>query len=126
MAENAQIDHFWRFEMFRARRHPLLASRALVDAHERVLRTLLAVNRVYYFGFKSLDAVFSRLRLAPARLETRIRDTYGSESPDAERVLSDLIEETYDLVEAHVPGVDVDRLRNIFRYRRPLWDNHPS
>ena len=41
---------------------------------------------------------------------------------DADPQLRPLVEETYDLVERHVPGVDVERLRRIFRYERPLWD----
>jgi nucleotidyltransferase-like protein len=119
---HAQIDHFWRFEMFRERANPVLAYRAIVDIHERLLQTLLAVNRVYFFGFKSLDAVAVRLEVAPPDLLTRMRGAYGGDLAEAERVLADLVEETYDIVERHVPGVDVERLRAIFRYRRPLWD----
>jgi hypothetical protein len=28
----------------------------------------------------------------------------------------------FDLVEAHVPEIDVRRLRAFLRYERPLWD----
>jgi hypothetical protein len=119
---HGQIDHFWRFEMFRGRDNPLLAYGAVVDIHERLLRTLLAVNRIYFFGFKSLDAVAARLNVAPSDLVARIRRTYGGGQKEAERLVGDLVEETYDIVERHVPGVDIERLRSIFRYRRPLWD----
>ena len=119
---HAQIDHFWRFEAFRARDNPVLAYRAIVDVHERLLRTLLAVNRVYFFGFKSLNAVAARLDVAPPDLLGRIRRAYRGDLTEAERALAGLVEETYDIVERDVPGVDVERLRAIFRYRRPLWD----
>jgi len=119
---HAQIDHFWRFDMFRERDHPLLAARATTEIHERVIRILLAVNRVYFFGFKSLDAIAARLEIAPPDLLGRIRRAYGGDLVEAEPLLAALVEETYDIVEQHVPGVDVARLRAIFRYRRPLWD----
>jgi hypothetical protein len=122
VAAHAQIDHFWRLEAFRARENPVLAYRAVVDVHERLLRTLLAVNRIYFFGVKSLDAVGAGLDVAPPDLLGRIRRAYRGDLTEAERVLAALVEETYDIVERHVPGVDVERLRAVFRYRRPLWD----
>jgi hypothetical protein len=122
VAAHAQIDHFWRFEACRARENPVHAYQGIVDAHERLLRTLLAVNRVYFFGFRSLDAVAARLAVAPADLLARVRRAYRGDLTEAERSVAELVEETYDIVERHVPGVDVGRLRAIFRYRRPLWD----
>ncbi len=119
---HAQIDHFWRFSMFRDRDNPMHAARATADVHERVLHALLAVNRVYWYGFKSLDSLARRLAKAPADLAACLRRTYEVESPERERFLASLVEETYDLVERYVPGADVERLRTNFRYRRPLWD----
>lgn len=115
---HAQIDHFWRFSMFRERDNPLLAARAVTDVHERVLHALLAVNRTFYSGFKSLDAVAARMPLAPPNLLPRLRAAYLGPPADAEALLRDLVEETYDLVERHVPDAGVDRLRTIFRHRR--------
>ena len=110
--------------MLAARDNPLHAYKAIVWTHETLLHLLLAVNRVYYFGFKWLDAVVARLAIAPADFDARLRRAYVL-GADADRELSPLVEETYDLVERHVPGVDVDRLRLIFRYERPLWDDEP-
>jgi hypothetical protein len=56
------------------------------------------------------------------KLVSRIRAAYVAESADAEELLRQVIEETYDIVEQRLPAVDVARLREIFRYRRPLWD----
>ena len=121
VSRQAQLDHFWRFAMFEERRNPVLAACALVDVHERLLRTLLAVNRVYDAGLKSLDAVDARLIVAPPRLLERIREAYEVPLEQADVVVRPLVEETYDLVERHVPDVDVARLRAIFRHQRPLW-----
>jgi predicted nucleotidyltransferase len=120
--QHGQIDHFWRFEMFRARDNPLLAHEAMVDIHQRVLRMLLAVSRVYFFGFKSLEAVAARLVFAPPELVSRIRAAYAAKPHYAEELLRQVVEETYDVVEQRLPAADVARLREIFRYRRPLWD----
>lgn len=122
VARHAQIDHFWRLPMLHERRNPVLHAAAVADVHQRVLHALLAVNRVYFFGFKSLEAVARRLPLAPRDLTARIRVAYELPAPAVAAALAELVEESYDLVEAHVPGADVERLRRIFRYRRPLED----
>jgi hypothetical protein len=121
---HGQVSHFWRFRMLAARRNPLHAYMGIVSTHETVLHVLLAVNRVYYFGFKSLDAVMARLPIAPPDLDRRLRRAYEL-GADADAELRSLVEETYDLVERNVPNVDVDRLRRIFRYQRPLWNAEP-
>jgi hypothetical protein len=125
---HAQIEHSWRFAMYRDRDNPMRIAEAIVDVHQRVLHALLAVNRVYWYGFKSLESVAGRLALAPEELLPRLRLAYTAEPDELEPLLGDLVEETYDLVEANVPGVDVDRLRTLFRYRRPLWagDEQPD
>jgi hypothetical protein len=124
---HAQIEHSWRFAMYRERDNPMRIAEAIVDVHQRVLHALLAVNRVYWYGFKSLESVARRLALAPDALVSRLRGAYTAEPDELEPLLSDLVEETYDLVEAHVPGADVERLRTLFRYRRPLWsDEQPD
>jgi hypothetical protein len=115
---HAQIDFLWQLEAHLERGNPLLAYAWVADAHRRLLHALLAANRVYFFGFKRLDAVEARLPLAPPRLAARIRETYAERAAMAESVQA-LAEETYDILERSVPDIDVDRLREILRYRRP-------
>ena len=62
---HAQIEHSWRFAMYRERDNPMRIAEAIVDVHQRVLHALLAVNRGYWHGFKSLESVTMRLPLAP-------------------------------------------------------------
>ena len=114
----AQIDFLWQLEAHLERANPLLAYAWVADAHRRLLYALLAANRVYFFGFKRLETVEARLPLAPPRVAERIRETYEDAPSMGERVRA-LAEETYDIVEQTVPDVDVDRLREILRYRRP-------
>lgn len=114
---HAQIDFLWQLEAHRERGNPVLAYAWVADAHRRLLHALLAANRVYFFGFKRLEAVEARLPLAPPCLAQRIRETYDDQASMGERVRA-LAEETYDIVAQAVPDVDVDRLREILRYRR--------
>jgi hypothetical protein len=114
---HAQIDFLWQLEAHLERGNPMLAYAWVADAHRRLLHALLAANRVYFFGFKRLEAVEARLPEAPPRLADRIRETYEAPTAMGERVQA-LAEETYDIVERTVPNVDVDRLREILRYRR--------
>lgn len=114
---HAQLDFLWQLEAHLERGNPLLAYAWVADAHRKLLHALLASNRVYFFGFKRLEAVEARLRLAPPRLAERIRETYDDRASMDKRVRA-LAEETYDIVEQAVPDVDVNRLREILRYRR--------
>jgi hypothetical protein len=107
------VDLVWQLDVNAARDNPLLLHARLTEACKAILHALLAANRVYWFGFKRLDEVEARLAVAPVGLADRIRETFR----DPARV-SPLAEETYDIVERLVPGVDVDRLRAILRYRR--------
>jgi len=113
---HAQIDFLWQLEAHLERANPLLAYAWVADAHRRLLHALLAANRVYFFGFKRLEAVEARLPSAPPLLAERIREGYADPAAMGDRVGS-LAEETYDIVEQSVPNVDVDRLRAILRYR---------
>lgn len=117
-AAHAQIDFLWQLEAHLERGNPLLAYAWVADAHRRLLHALLAANRVYFFGFKRLEAVEARVPLAPARLAARIRETYAAPPGDIGELVLRLAEETYDVVEQTVPGLDVNRLREILRYRR--------
>jgi hypothetical protein len=117
---HAQIDFLWQLEAHLERRNPLLAYAWVADVHRRLLHGLLAANRVYFFGFKRLDALEARLPVAPPRLAARIRETYAAPPAELAALVGGLAEETYDVLEQTVPGIDVDRLRRILRYRRTV------
>lgn len=124
---HALIDHFWRWEMFLHRHENLmLLYSSFSQIQQKVLHVLLGINHVYYFGFKWLDIVVERLSIAPVDLSPRLRQVYQREPAQAAQDIANLVEETYNLVEQNVPGIDVDRLRRIFRYQRPQWEQPPS
>lgn len=123
---HAQIDHFWRWKMLLQREENLmLLYHMFSQVQQQLLHVLLGVNRVYWFGFKWIDQVTERLIIAPPNVTTRLKQTYQVAPADAAHDLAALVEEIYDLVEQHVPDVDVARLRAVFRYRRPHWEQPP-
>jgi hypothetical protein len=122
---HAQIDHYWRRRMWLARQNRLMFDQQMCDVGQRVLHMLLAVNRIYYFGFKWQPLVLSQLACAPRDFASRFAAVGECEPDAAAEGLRQLVEETYDLVELHVPGVPVDRLRSIFRWQRPVWGDEP-
>lgn len=120
------IDHFWRWKMYldRGENLPLLYQ-SFTQVHHKLLHMLLGINRVYYFGFKWLEVVDSRLQIKPVDLLPRIRQAYRLPPDQAAQQVIQLVDEVYDLVEIHLPEVDVKRLREIFHYQRPIWDHSP-
>ncbi|NOK61995.1 MAG: nucleotidyltransferase domain-containing protein [Chloroflexi bacterium AL-W] len=92
---------------------------------QQLLRVLLGLNRVYYFGFKWLDVVAERLQYKPDNLTQRFAQVFQGDPATGAQELSTLVDETYDLIEYHVPQIDVARLRTIFQYQRPVWDEAP-
>jgi hypothetical protein len=118
---HAQIEGLWRLDAYCARGNPVAGYAVLTTAHEKLLQTLLGLNRVYFSGFKSLEAVTAELELAPEDLLVRIRTSYPLRPGASKETLTGLVEETYDLIEEHLPEIDVERLRGFLRYERPLW-----
>jgi hypothetical protein len=119
---HAQIEGLWRLDAFAERANPVAGYRVLVEAQERLLHVLLGLNGVYYSGFKALAAVVADLGIAPRDLLPRLLACYPLTMEKSKATLTALVEETYDLVEQHVPEIDVARLRAILAYERPLWD----
>lgn len=122
----AIIDHFWRWEMYLHRGENLtLLYQSFTKVQERILYMLLGLNRVYYFGFKWLDVVCDKFAITPNNLSARLREVYQVELAEGAHKLIQLVEDTYDLLETHMPQLNVDRLRDILHYQRPIWDERP-
>jgi predicted nucleotidyltransferase len=123
---HAVIDHFWRWRMWLDRGPNLMMLyQSYAQVQHKLLHILLGINHVYYFGFKWIDVIVERLPLAPADLGLRLQMVYQVAPAEGAQILSALVEETYDLVEQHCPQIDIDWLRRVFRYQRPIWDAAP-
>ena len=123
---HAQIDHFWRWEMWLQRSvNLMMLYQSYTQIQQQLLHVLLGLNRVYYFGFKWLDVVAERLVQKPPDLVRRLGQVYQVDPVSGAHELAALVEETYDLIEKQLPQIDVAWLRAVFRYRRPAWDQAP-
>jgi hypothetical protein len=122
----AQIDHFWRWQMWIERSNNLMQLyQSYTQVQQQLLHVLLGVNRIYYFGFKWLDVVIKQLEHRPDDLLRRLRQVYEVTPEKGAQELTALVEETYTIVEQQFPQVDVKWLRNVFYYQRSLWDEAP-
>jgi hypothetical protein len=103
----------------------MMLHESVIDAERRILHTLLGLNRRYFFGFKWLEVVDDRLETKPENLISRLRQAQTAEPREGALILAALVEETYDLCEQSGLDIDVERLRSIFRFRRPAWGSTP-
>jgi hypothetical protein len=122
---HGQIDHFWRWRMWLDRNNRFMFNQQICDVQQRLLHMLLAVNRVYFSGFKWLQLVIAQFHHAPCDFAARFAQLSELPPDQAAESLRALVEETYDLVDQHVPGVPVAKFRSIFRWQRPQWDAQP-
>jgi hypothetical protein len=124
---HARIENFWRFEVMLERNlNLLMVNDIFCRAAKQLLRVLLGLNRVYYFGFKWLDFIASLMPLAPPDLVSRLRYVFTADAPQGGIELAALVEETYQLVGIHFPQVDTESLRQTFRSRPLAWSHPPT
>lgn len=124
--KHAQIDHFWRWQMFIERGQNLMLLYQLFSQVEmKIIHMLLGLNRVYYFGFKWMDKVVERFDLSPPQLLYRMNQIYVEPPQKAALILAELVDETYDLIQTHLSGLDISWYRDVFHYQRPFWKSRP-
>lgn len=123
---HAQIDHFWRWEMWLERGPNLMMLyQSYTQVQQKILHMLLGINRIYYFGFKWLEVVAERLLYKPDNLVPRLNRVFQIAPAEGSRELTALVDETYDLIEQHLPQIDIAWLRSVFHYQRPIWEVTP-
>jgi predicted nucleotidyltransferase len=107
-------------EMLAARDDVLVLHQDLVAAGQLILSVLMGVNRVYAPQpfHKWLDWEISQLAIAPPDLNHRLRAMLRAEPQAAADQVVRLIEETFALVEQHLPDFDTTAARAMFEERR--------
>ncbi len=111
------------------RDNPVLLAREFFRISNQVLSVLHALNGRYCghpSTYKRLDALEYELPIAPADLAARLRSVFTSPTHEGAAELRDLVEETYDLVDVHLPEIDVEHLRTLFRAERRPLDTLPD
>lgn len=109
-------------EMLAARDDVLLLHQDLVAAEQLIISVLMGVNRVYapHPFHKWLDWEIGQLTFAPPDLNRRLRQILRAEPRAAADQLHQVIEETFTLVERHLPAFDASAARDTFDTRRVL------
>lgn len=124
--KHAQIDHFWRWQMWLQRGdNRMMFYKSIIQGEEKILHILLGLNKVYYFGFKWLDVVIDKMSIKPSDFSRRLKELYVLPPEGAAKSMISLVDETYSLIEQHIPEIDIERLRQIFHYERPFWEQEP-
>lgn len=90
-----------------------------IETINRILGTMLGLNRIYHWGeYKRIDRFIGEMSIAPADLADRIRRVLRGEPEASLRALDRLVEETFDLIDRHMPHIDTTERRN--RYLLPF------
>jgi len=126
LRKHAQIDHFWRWQMWLNRGpNMMMFIKTMIQVEEKLLHMLLGLNSEYYFGFKWIDVVIRRMAIKPENFAQRFKELHMLPSYEGAESIIKLVDETYDLIEKHMPEINVKWLRNVFHYERPAWENQP-
>src|SRR5215216_3598665 len=120
VAQHLEIRPRYLMEMLAARDDVLMLHRCLVEVEQLIMDVLMGVNRVYapHPYHKWLDWEIGQFKVAPPDLNRRLRQVLYAEPRLAVDQLHQLVEETFTLVEQHLPNFDTSAVRAVFDERR--------
>jgi hypothetical protein len=115
--EHILVEPLWISEvLYRFRSDYFWVQKSFIVTIERLLGILLGLNRLYKPGeYKRLGVLAERMTIAPEDLGSRFSEIFDLPTQKAITSLTRIVEETFDLVEAHCPHIDVDAARVAFR-----------
>ena len=86
-----------------------------------LLNLLFGLNRIYHPGFKWTRYFVEEMSIKPPEFFTRLERVFQSDAASGTHELRQLTEETFDLVEQHLPQVDLKQQRETFNRLYPRW-----
>lgn len=119
----------WEQEQLAERNEVLVLYDSFCMVQKHLLLALLGLNRLYYSGWRWLDRLMDEMQVTPPQLSSRFKQLFAILSIDplaSVYQLHELIEETFVLVETHLPAVDTRQARARFRERRASWEHAPA
>jgi hypothetical protein len=95
----------------------------MVELSHNLLAVLAGLNRKYFttFQFKRMRAFCDELTIAPPNLAERIEALFASDHRAAVEEAEQLVRETLDLVDRHMPEVDTANARKRIGQRAQAW-----
>jgi predicted nucleotidyltransferase len=111
-----QFRPLWVLEQRLMRRDaPLLLHQFIIEEEYKILSALFGLNRLYpELHFKRLDAYIARMPIVPTQLSRRLQQILHQEPRLALALFQELVWELFDLVEQHVPELDITQARQKF------------
>ena len=121
--EQLRIDEvWWNVDMWVERNAHLPLIDALYGMQLKILRVLLALNRIYLIDprFKWADRLIDQMTVHPENVGHRLHEVFRLEPARAVAATSELFLETLGLVEERMPEIDVAFVRRCYQHRRPV------
>lgn len=86
-----------------------------------ILNILFAVNHIYHPGYKWTRHWTEVMTIKPPQLFARIEYIFQSDAMSGTKALGNLMEETLDLIQKHMPSIDLGRQRAMLVQTYPRW-----
>lgn len=117
--EHLHLDAWcWWVELLAKRGDLPLFYSSLSAAAKDLLVILMGLNGIYHPGFKWMQRLIGEMTIAPTGLAERIENPFRAEPLQARAIFRDLMLETYDLIDAHMPEVETQEAREAFLKHR--------
>jgi len=111
---------YWGPEMLAERDDLVFLYDLINKSQKNILRVLLGLNRMYlaHPGFKWMAQTIDAMTIKPDQLELRMKRIYQASPVQAVAELHSVIEELFDLIETHLPNVEIESAKSWFNHRR--------
>ena len=112
-----------RRELLANRDTTLFQHQIRLEIGQNVLGVLAGLNRLYYstFQFKRMKQFIEQMNVAPKNLYMRLENLYHQEPLSAANQLKELVAETVELVELHMPEIDTSTVRQQLKRQQYTW-----
>ncbi|MGB3789512.1 MAG: DUF4037 domain-containing protein [Phormidesmis sp.] len=87
-----------------------------------LLNLLFGLNHLYHPGFKWTQYFVEEMDIKPSKFFTRLEHVFQSNASEGTDELKRLVEETFGLIERHLPQVDLEPQRAAFNQLYPRWE----
>lgn len=123
---NLQVYPWYVTRMYAERGALHMVAAALNRASEQLFGILLGLNRIYHPGPKWLNQLEPEFVIAPVDYATRLQAAFRLPPVEGAALFPPLVEETFDLVDRHLPSVSTAWAREWFAWQRPVFDGPPD
>ena len=100
-----------------ARNSSLFQYEMLCQTTQKILGILLGLNRIYHpHEFKWLDYYIDKMSIAPQNFGPRLKKAFQIEPLVAMGDIGELVEETFSLIEEHMPEANLEKARDLYKH----------